>query len=33
MNFFLQHSSVRDLHEKVAAGQRLSEADVKSTSN
>jgi aminodeoxyfutalosine synthase len=27
MNFFLQHSSVRDLHEKVAAGQRLSEAD------
>ena len=27
MNFFLQHSSLRDLQEKVLAGQRLTEAD------
>jgi aminodeoxyfutalosine synthase len=27
MNFFLQNSELRDLYEKVAAGQRLSEAD------
>src|SRR5437899_7867463 len=27
MNFFIQHSDLRDLYEKVAAGQRLSEAD------
>ena len=27
MNFFLQHSGLRDLHEKVAAGTRLDEAD------
>src|SRR6266478_1884889 len=27
MNFFLLHSSLRDLYEKVAAGQRIDEAD------
>src|SRR5580700_4706451 len=27
MNFFAQHSELRDLHEKVAAGTRISEAD------
>lgn len=27
MNFFVQHSGLRDLHEKVAAGQRLDESD------
>jgi aminodeoxyfutalosine synthase len=27
MNFLLRHSSLRDLHDKVAAGERLSEAD------
>src|ERR1017187_2451032 len=27
MNFFLQRSELRDLYDKVAAGQRLSEAD------
>src|SRR5579859_5765462 len=27
MNFFVQHSALRDLYEKVAAGERISEAD------
>lgn len=27
MNFFIRHSNLRDLHEKVASGTRLSEAD------
>src|SRR5438445_8338571 len=27
MNFFVQHSDLRDLYEKVAAGQRISQAD------
>ena len=27
MNFFLQRSELRDLHDKVAAGERISEAD------
>jgi aminodeoxyfutalosine synthase len=27
MNFFIQHSELRDLYEKVAAGERISEAD------
>jgi aminodeoxyfutalosine synthase len=27
MNFFVQHSGLRDLYEKVAAGERISEAD------
>src|ERR1700681_5005854 len=27
MNFLLQHSPLRDLHDKVAAGERISEAD------
>ena len=27
MQFFVQHSQLRDLHQKVAAGQRISEAD------
>src|ERR1051325_10690735 len=27
MNFFLQRGGLRDIHEKVAAGQRISEAD------
>ncbi len=27
MNFFVQHSELRDLYEKVAAGERISEAD------
>jgi aminodeoxyfutalosine synthase len=27
MNFFVQHSELRDLYDKVAAGQRISEAD------
>jgi aminodeoxyfutalosine synthase len=27
MNFLLQHSPLRDLHDQVAAGQRISEAD------
>ena len=27
MNFFVQHSGLRDLYDKVAAGERLSEAD------
>ncbi|HOC54973.1 MAG TPA: aminofutalosine synthase MqnE [Verrucomicrobiota bacterium] len=27
MHFFVQHSELRDLYEKVAAGQRISEAD------
>src|ERR1051325_5175381 len=27
MNFFLQHSGLRDIYEKVVAGQRISEAD------
>ena len=27
MNFLVQHSELRDLHEKVAAGRRITEAD------
>ena len=27
MNFILQRSELRDLHDKVAAGERLTEAD------
>ena len=27
MNFFVQHSELRDLYDKVAAGERISEAD------
>src|SRR5436309_15173853 len=27
MNFFIQRSELRDIHEKVAAGQRISESD------
>ncbi len=27
MNFFIQHSELRDLYDKVAAGERISEAD------
>src|SRR5205814_8672594 len=27
MNFFVQRSELRDLHDKVAAGERISEAD------
>ena len=27
MNFFLQHSPLRDLYEKVVAGQRISDED------
>ncbi len=27
MNFFVQHSELRDIHEKVAAGERISEAE------
>jgi aminodeoxyfutalosine synthase len=27
MNFFLQHSDLRDLHDKVVAGERISDAD------
>src|SRR5437773_11884489 len=27
MNFFVQRSELRDIHEKVAAGQRISESD------
>src|SRR6202140_4889555 len=27
MNFFVQHNSLRDLYDKVAAGERISEAD------
>ena len=27
MQFFVQHSELRDLYDKVAAGQRISEAD------
>ena len=27
MNFFIQHSDLRDLYDKVAAGERISEAD------
>src|SRR5258706_16025344 len=27
MNFFLAHSSLRDLYDKVAAGERISDAD------
>jgi hypothetical protein len=27
MNFFVQRSELRDLYDKVAAGERISEAD------
>src|SRR6201985_3681876 len=27
MNFFIQHSELRDLYEKVAAGERINDAD------
>src|SRR5213075_2675336 len=27
MNFFIQHSELRDIYEKIVAGQRISEAD------
>ncbi len=27
MNFLIQHSPLRDLHDKVAAGERISDAD------
>src|SRR5436190_17214078 len=27
MNFFVQHSDLRDLYEKVVAGERISDAD------
>ena len=27
MNFFIQHSELRDIYEKVVAGERISEAD------
>lgn len=27
MNFFIQRSELRDLYDKVAAGERISEAD------
>ena len=28
MNFFVQRSELRDLYDKIAAGERISEADV-----
>jgi len=27
MNFFIQHSELRDIYDKVVAGERISEAD------